>query len=67
MPFAEVQRPSIALGLLHAALSGTGIRSEVVYGNLRFAGCVGLVSYQAVLSTPTDPLIGADNRQCLAN
>jgi len=58
MPFAEVQRPSIALGLLQAALTGTEIRSEVVYANLRFAEYAGLVSYQAVLSTPTDHLLG---------
>src|SRR5262249_39501568 len=58
MPFAEVQRPSIALGLLQAALIDTEIRSEVVYANLRFAEYAGLVSYQAVLSTPTDHLLG---------
>ena len=58
MPFAEVQRPSIALGLLHAALADTEIRSEAVYGNLRFAETIGMVAYQAVLSTPTDHLVG---------
>jgi len=58
MPFAEVQRPSIALGLLQAALSRAEIPSEVVFGNLKFAECVGLVSYQAILSTPTDHLLG---------
>ena len=30
MPFAEIQRPSIALGLLHASLANTGLSSEVV-------------------------------------
>jgi ribosomal peptide maturation radical SAM protein 1 len=58
MPFAEVQRPSIALGLLHAALSDTGIRSEVVYGNFGFAEILGLVNYQAMQSAPTDHLLG---------
>ena len=58
MPFAEVQRPSIALGLLQASLAGTGIRSEVVYGNLRFAETIGVVAYQAIQSTPTDHLLG---------
>ncbi len=58
MPFAEVQRPSIALGLLQAALSDTEIESEVVYGNFGFAETIGLVSYQAMQSTPTDHLLG---------
>jgi magnesium-protoporphyrin IX monomethyl ester (oxidative) cyclase len=58
MPFAEVQRPSIALGLLHAALTDTDIRAETIYGNLRFAEMIGLMSYQAILLTPTDHLLG---------
>ncbi len=58
MPFAEVQRPSIALGLLHAALADTTIQSEVVYGNFQFAESIGLVSYQAMQSAPTDHLLG---------
>src|SRR5262245_23443731 len=58
MPFAEVQRPSIALGLLRATLVDTHIRSEVVYGNFGFAETIGLVSYQAMQATPTDHLLG---------
>jgi ribosomal peptide maturation radical SAM protein 1 len=58
MPFAEIQRPSIALSLLQAALAGTAIRSEVVYGNFDFAETIGLVAYQAMQSTPTDHLLG---------
>lgn len=58
MPFAEVQRPSIALGLLQAALKNTGISSEVVYGNFTFAETIGLVAYQAMQSAPTDHLLG---------
>src|SRR5262245_15556720 len=58
MPFAGVQRPSIALGLLQASLARTGIRSEAVYGNLRFGEIIGVVSYQAIQSTPTDHLLG---------
>ena len=48
MPFAEVQRPSIALGLLRAALAGTGISSKIVYGNFVFAETIGLVAYQSM-------------------
>ncbi len=58
MPFAEVQRPSIALGLLQATLKGSTITSEVVYGNIRFAESIGIVAYQAMQSTPTDHLLG---------
>ena len=58
MPFAEVQRPSIALGLLHAALKRTRIQSEVIYGNFDFAETIGLVAYQAMQSAPTDHLLG---------
>ncbi|HKT51392.1 MAG TPA: RiPP maturation radical SAM C-methyltransferase, partial [Candidatus Angelobacter sp.] len=58
MPFAEVQRPSIALGLLHASLKETEIRSEVIYANLWFAETVGLASYQALQATATDHLLG---------
>src|ERR1043166_784492 len=58
MPFAEVQRPSIALGLLHASLAGTGIESEIVYGNFGLAERIGLVAYQAMQLAPTDHLLG---------
>ena len=58
MPFAEVQRPSLALGLLHASLANTDIQSEVVYGNFSLAERIGLVAYQAMQMTPQDHLLG---------
>jgi len=58
MPFAELQRPSIALGLLRATLANTEIESEVIYANFGLAETVGLVAYQAMQSTPTDHLLG---------
>jgi ribosomal peptide maturation radical SAM protein 1 len=58
MPFAEVQRPSIGLGLLRASLADTGIESEIVYANLDFAERVGLAAYQAMQGAPTDHLLG---------
>lgn len=58
MPFAEVQRPSIALGLLHATLARTPIRSAVVYANVHFAESIGVVAYQGMQSAPTDHLLG---------
>ena len=58
MPFAELQRPSIALGLLRAALANTEIQSEIVYANFGFAETIGLVAYNAMQSVPTDHLLG---------
>jgi magnesium-protoporphyrin IX monomethyl ester (oxidative) cyclase len=58
MPFADVQRPSIALGLLRASLDKTNIHSEVVYANFGLAERIGLVAYQAMQSAPTDHLLG---------
>jgi magnesium-protoporphyrin IX monomethyl ester (oxidative) cyclase len=58
MPFAEVQRPSIALGLLQASLAHTDIESEVVYGNFGLAERIGLVAYQSMQLAPTDHLLG---------
>src|ERR1041385_2315350 len=58
MPFAEVQRPSIALGLLHASLAGTELESEVVYANFGLAERIGLIAYQAMQLAPTDHLLG---------
>jgi ribosomal peptide maturation radical SAM protein 1 len=58
MPFAEVHRPSIALGLLQASLAPTGISCNVVYGNFDFAETIGLVAYRAMQSAPTDHLLG---------
>ncbi|MCP5109204.1 MAG: RiPP maturation radical SAM protein 1, partial [bacterium] len=43
---------------MRAALTGTGIGSEVVYGNLEFAETIGIVAYQAMQSAPTDHLLG---------
>ena len=58
MPFAEVQRPSLALGLLQASLANTDIQSEVVYGNFGLAERIGLVAYQATQLAPNDHLLG---------
>ncbi|RMH19772.1 MAG: RiPP maturation radical SAM protein 1 [Acidobacteria bacterium] len=58
MPFADLERPSIALGLLKAGLARRGIGAEVIYANLSFAARVGLETYRAVIATPTDHLLG---------
>lgn len=58
MPFADLQRPSIALGLLRASLADTDIQSQVVYGNFGLAESIGMTPYQAMQSVPTDHLLG---------
>ena len=46
MPYVDVERPSIAMGLLKAALNGAGITSKVIYANLQFAEQLGLEQYK---------------------
>ncbi len=45
MPYASLNRPSLALGLLKAILEREGIAARVVYPNLGFAEEVGLPLY----------------------
>jgi magnesium-protoporphyrin IX monomethyl ester (oxidative) cyclase len=54
MPYAAIERPSIALGLLKAALKQCGIQSAVLYPNLWFADEIGIFSY-AHISNGIDP------------
>ena len=58
MPYAALERPSIALGLLVAELRGAGIDVEARYASLDFASRTGLRAYQAVLSSQTNYFIG---------
>jgi len=58
MPYGNIHRPSIALGLLKASLQGTGITCGVDYANLRFAELVGLDVTGLMYFTRTDSLIG---------
>jgi len=58
MPYAAVQRPSIALGVLKACLAGTGIRCGVVYANLEFAALIGVDTLSMMNFMRTDSLIG---------
>ena len=41
MPYADVSRPSLALGILKSSLRGTGIGCRVEYANIRFTEMVG--------------------------
>ncbi len=58
MPYAAVERPSIALGLLTAELRGAGIDVESRYACLDFAARIGLREYDAVLNSKTSLFIG---------
>ena len=48
MPYAPLERPSLALGLLKSCLSRGGIRAEVVYANLAFTRRIGFHTYRFV-------------------
>lgn len=58
MPFCDVERPSLALGLLKAALAENGFAAEVVYANLRFARQVGLPAASLPLRLWAPALVG---------
>lgn len=58
MPMADVERPSIALGLLKAILARDGVRSKVFYGNLWFLDYFGPGAYRlANATTPEEALV----------
>nr|GAJ37819.1 hypothetical methyltransferase PH0819 [Bradyrhizobium sp. DOA9] len=54
MPMSAVERPSLALGLLKSALSGAGLRSNIVYANIWFLEYVGLLDYCLLESSPPE-------------
>lgn len=57
MPYAAVQRPSIALGQLKAALSQDGLRAKAFYPNLLFLDFVGMETYQLFEKVRTEDLL----------
>lgn len=50
MPFASVELPSLALGLLKSGLGARGIDADVHHLNLDFAGRVGRAEYEFIAS-----------------
>jgi len=46
MPYARVERPSLALGLLQAILERNGFSAETVYGNILFCERLGIDLYE---------------------
>jgi ribosomal peptide maturation radical SAM protein 1 len=53
MPWAQVQTPSIQLGILKSSLSRNRIDSDVAYLNLAFAKKLGIHLYDAMISDST--------------
>ena len=58
MPYAAIERPSLALGILKACLKGKDIESTVLYPNLWLAEEIGLVKYTAISQSPPVLLMG---------
>lgn len=54
MPFASVERPSLALGLLKSLLARDGLAAKVVYPNLWFLDYVGVETYKLLDSVRTE-------------
>lgn len=57
MPYAAVQRPSIALGQLKAALSQDGLRAKAFYPNLLFLDFVGMETHRLFEKVRTEDLL----------
>jgi ribosomal peptide maturation radical SAM protein 1 len=58
MPFAGVERPSLALGLFTASLKKAGLSTESAYANISFAERIGLPAYVLLRSAAPSSLIG---------
>jgi magnesium-protoporphyrin IX monomethyl ester (oxidative) cyclase len=48
MPYAAMERPSLAIGLLKACLKESGIEPAVLYPNLWFAQEIGVYNYKVI-------------------
>ncbi len=58
VPYVAIERPSIAMGVLKAALTRVGIRSQVIYGNMQFAEKIGLDPYHWIENSSAAYLCG---------
>jgi radical SAM superfamily enzyme YgiQ (UPF0313 family) len=58
MPFADVNRPSIGLGLLKAGLIRSGLSCDVEYLNLAFARHIGSETYGRIDRFNSSPQLG---------
>src|ERR1051326_4713805 len=62
MPFGALNRPSIGLGLLHAALSLKGVPTKSLYFTLPFARLMGQSLYQRVADGYPEPTRSEERR-----
>jgi magnesium-protoporphyrin IX monomethyl ester (oxidative) cyclase len=58
MPFAAVERPSLALGLFAASLKEARVSAEALYPNIGFAERIGLPAYVLIRSSSPSVLLG---------
>ena len=58
MPFAGVERPSVALGLLTSSLRAARLSAASLYANIRFAEQIGVGSYTLAEAASPSRLIG---------
>jgi ribosomal peptide maturation radical SAM protein 1 len=58
MPYAAVERPSLALGTLAAAMARDGISVRTIHGNLMFAERLGAVRYERLNNSDITMQIG---------
>lgn len=58
MPYAAIERPSIALSILKSVLTQAGISATVVYGNILFAEEIGVYTHDIAGKTQSHSLAG---------
>ena len=58
MPYVSVERPSVALGTLAAALKREGITTRTIHGNLMFAQRIGMAAYEGINNSDITCQIG---------
>ena len=58
MPYAAVERPSLALGTLAAALAAAGMKTRTIHGNLMFAERLGSIAYERLNNSDITLQIG---------
>ncbi|RYY26912.1 MAG: RiPP maturation radical SAM protein 1 [Sphingomonadales bacterium] len=51
MPYAAIERPSLALGTLAAALAREGVTAHTIHGNMMFAERIGAAHYETFNSS----------------
>ena len=57
MPFAGFRQPSLALGLLKAALVPLGVQTQVIDATLDFAAMISPRAYEAIAAWPAVDLL----------